>query len=238
MSEPLLTLEDLEVSYGSVPAVRGLSLQVGAGEVVGLVGPNGAGKSTTLHAVMGLEPANAGDIRLRGDSLLGRPPDAIARSGVALVPEGRHIFPEFTVGENMRLGLLGRPSDSGSAEDVAWVTQLFPVVAEFSERPAGQLSGGQQQQLAISRALVGAPTVLLLDEPSLGLAPTVVDTLFDAIAEIRDRGVAILLVEQRAQLTVGFADRTHVLRNGELVLSLTPTDAGDTEAMTAAYFGQ
>jgi branched-chain amino acid transport system ATP-binding protein len=237
MTDAQLLLRALSVSYGSVPAVRGVSLEVGAGEVVGLVGPNGAGKSTTLHAVMGLEPAAGGDIVLEGASVVGLRPDEIARRGLALVPEGRHIYPDFTVEENLRLGMLGRPSDEGADDDRAWVHELFPVVAEFSARTAGQLSGGQQQQLAIARALVSAPRVLLLDEPSLGLAPTIVDTLFDALAEIRSRGVSILLVEQRAQLTVAFADHTHVMRNGELVATLGPGDADDTARMSHAYFG-
>jgi branched-chain amino acid transport system ATP-binding protein len=238
MADPMLGVFDLEIRYGRVPAVRGLSLEVGAGEVVGLIGSNGAGKSTTLLGIMGVERPSGGDVRLAGESLLGEAPDVIARRGVALVPEGRHVFPDFTVEENLRLGLLGRSTDQGAADDLEWVSSLFPVVSDFSRRLGGQLSGGQQQQLAIARALVGAPRVLLLDEPSLGLAPSVVDTLFDAIAEIRDRGVAVLLVEQRAQLTVAFADRTHVLRNGELVLTLTPADATDTNRMTRAYFGQ
>jgi branched-chain amino acid transport system ATP-binding protein len=237
MTDAQLLLRALSVAYGSVPAVRGVSLEVGAGEVVGLVGPNGAGKSTTLHAVMGLEPAAGGDIVLEGASVVGLRPDEIARRGLAMVPEGRHIYPDFTVEENLRLGMLGRPSDEGADDDRAWVHELFPVVAEFSARTAGQLSGGQQQQLAIARALVSAPRVLLLDEPSLGLAPTIVDTLFDALAEIRSRGVSILLVEQRAQLTVAFADHTHVMRNGELVATLGPGDADDTARMSHAYFG-
>jgi branched-chain amino acid transport system ATP-binding protein len=237
MTEPLLVVEGIEVRYGGVPAVRRLTLEVDAGEVVGLVGPNGAGKSTTLWAIMGVERPSAGDIRFDGGSLVGAPPDVVARAGVALVPEGRHVFPEFTVEENMRLGLLGRASNEEAQADMDWVSSLFPIVSDLSRRMAGQLSGGQQQQLAIARALVGAPRLLLLDEPSLGLAPSVVDTLFDALAEIRDRGVAILLVEQRAQLTVAFADRTHVLRNGELVLTLTSDDAADTSRMTEAYFG-
>ncbi len=237
MTERHLSLQDLSVSYGSVPAVRGLSLEVGAGEVVGLVGPNGAGKSTTLHCVMGLEPAENGDVLLDGESITGLRPDEIARRGLALVPEGRHIYPDFTVDENLRLGMLGRPTQEGADEDRDWVHELFPIVSEFADRTAGQLSGGQQQQLAIARALVSAPRVLLLDEPSLGLAPTLVDTLFEALAEIRERGVSILLVEQRAQLTVAFADRTHVMRNGSLVTTLGPEDAGDTARMSHAYFG-
>jgi branched-chain amino acid transport system ATP-binding protein len=230
-----LELRDLEVSYGGVPAVSGLSLTVASGEIVGLIGPNGAGKSSTLHAIMGLVPARDGDILLDGTSLRGRPPEAVARSGVALVPEGRRLFAELTVEENLRLGLAGRSSSEGAEEDLVEAAELFPIVKEFASRHAGALSGGQQQQLAIARALVAAPSVLLLDEPSLGLAPTVVDVVFSTLQAIRERGLGILLVEQRAQRTVATADRTHVLANGELRLTLTPDDAADTDRMIAAY---
>ena len=234
----VLELGDVEVRYGSVPAVRGLSLRVDEGEIVGLIGPNGAGKSTTLHTIMGLVRTHGGTLALRGASIRGRSPETVARSGIALVPEGRRIYPNLTVAENLRLGLAGRRSRDGTQADIAWVHELFPIVAEFSGRQAGTLSGGQQQQLAIARALVARPDVLLLDEPSLGLAPQVVDTVFQALAVIRERGVTILLVEQRAQRTVAFADRTYVLANGELVTTLAPKDAGDTERLVAAYLGR
>jgi branched-chain amino acid transport system ATP-binding protein len=230
-----LRLEGLEVAYAGVPAVRGIDLAVGQGEIVGLVGPNGAGKSSTLHAVMGAVGAVRGDVRLRGRSLRGLKPEQVARLGVALVPEGRHIYASLSVDENLRLGLAARRSRDGLAADLEWVRTLFPVVAQFARRNAGALSGGQQQQLAIARALVAKPDVLLLDEPSLGLAPTVVETLFETLAQIREHGVSILLVEQRAQLTIAFADRTHVLANGALRLTLGPQDANDTERLTAAY---
>jgi branched-chain amino acid transport system ATP-binding protein len=230
-----LELKGLEVAYGDVPAVRGLSLSVAPGEIVGLIGPNGAGKSTTLHAVMGLVPARGGDVLLDGRSLRGRPPEAVARSGIALVPEGRRLFAELTVEENLRLGLAGRSSSEGTEDDLAYVAELFPIVEDFKHRHAGALSGGQQQQVAIARALVSSPKVLLLDEPSLGLAPTVVDLVFQTLVAIRERGLGILLVEQRAQRTVALADRTHVLANGELRLTLTPDDAADTDRMVAAY---
>ena len=233
---PLLEIDGLEVRYGPVTAVRGLTLTVGRGEIVGLIGANGAGKSTTLNAVMGLVPASGGDIRLGGRSLRGRAPEAVARSGIALVPEGRRIFSELTVEENLRLGLAGRRARDGTAADVERAYELFPVVQEFRRRQAGALSGGQQQQLAIARALVARPDVLLLDEPSLGLSPTVVDVVFDALAAIRDSGLAVLLVEQRAQRTVALAQRSHVLANGEVRLTLGPGDAEDTEAMIGAYF--
>jgi len=231
-----LSLDALDVRYGGVHAVRGLSFDVAAGEIVGLIGVNGAGKSSTLHAIMGVAPVTGGDVRLDGRSLRGRRPEDIARSGIALVPEGRRIFAELTVEENLRLGLAARRS-RGSAEPVLRaVYELFPVVEEFRGRNAGALSGGQQQQLAIARALVSEPDVLLLDEPSLGLAPTIVDVVFDALAAIRERGLAVLLVEQRAQRTVAIADRSHVLANGELRLTLGPESAGDTDALVAAYF--
>ena len=235
MSDAALAIDGLEVRYAGVPAVRGIDLELRAGEIVGLVGPNGAGKSSTLHAVMGVAAIAAGDVRLRGRSLRGLAPERIARLGIALVPEGRHVYASLTVAENLRLGLAGRRSREGAADDVAWIESLFPVVREFAKRNAGALSGGQQQQLAIARALVARPDVLLLDEPSLGLAPTVVERLFATLEQIRERGVAILLVEQRAQLTIAFADRTHVLANGRLRLTLGPADAGDTEKLTAAY---
>jgi len=233
-TSPMLELDELVVRYGSVPAVRGLNLAVERGELVGLIGPNGAGKSTTLHAIMGVVPAAAGDVRFAGSSIRGRAPEVIARAGISLVPEGRRIFGELSVEENLLLGLAARRRN-GAADPLAAAFELFPMLAEFRSRQAGALSGGQQQQLAIGRALVAAPDLLLLDEPSLGLSPTVVDAVFAALAAIRDRGVTVLLVEQRAQRTVALADRTFVLANGELRMTLTPADADDTEKMIAAY---
>jgi branched-chain amino acid transport system ATP-binding protein len=235
MPESMLELIDLDVRYGGVAAVRTLSIRVEPGEIVGLIGPNGAGKSTTLHAIMGLVPASGGDIRLDGVSVLGRRPEVVARSGIALVPEGRRIFSELTVEENLRLGLAGRRQSEGGAEEIETVYSLFPIVQEFRSRQAGALSGGQQQQLAIARALVASPRLILLDEPSLGLAPKIVDVVFGALAEIRARGITVLLVEQRAQRTVAFADRTYLIANGEIRLTLTPADADDTEKMVSAY---
>ena len=232
---PVLELAGLEVRYSGVPAVRGLSLTVGKGEIVGLIGPNGAGKSSTLHAIMGVVPVAGGDIRLHGRSIAGRRPEDVARLGISLVPEGRHIFASLTVEENLRLGLAARRNRDGLDADLAWIHELFPVVDEFRSRQAGVLSGGQQQQLAIARALLAKPELLLLDEPSLGLAPTVVERVFAALAEIRTRGVTIFLVEQRAQLTAAFADRTHVMSNSELRLTLSPDEAFDTDRLTAAY---
>jgi len=229
-----LELDDLEVRYGSVPAVRDLTLAVRRGEIVGLIGPNGAGNSTTLHASMGLLPARRGGIRLHGPALRRRSAESIARAGVALVPEGRRIFGDFTVEENLRLGLASRRRPY-IGDPLAPAFELFPILSEFRRRQAGALSGGQQQQLAIGRALVSRPDVLLLDEPSLGLAPLAVDAIFKAFTEIREVGTAILLVEQRAQRTVALADRTHVLVGGELRMELGPVDAANTEKIIAAY---
>jgi branched-chain amino acid transport system ATP-binding protein len=234
MPDPVLELDGVEVRYGSVAAVRDVRLRVDEGEIVGLIGPNGAGKSTTLHAIMGVVPPSAGEIRLHGSSLRRKSSESIAHAGVALVPEGRRIFYGFTVEENLRLGLAARRGN-GAGDPLEVAYDLFPILKEFRRRNAGHLSGGQQQQLAIGRALVAEPDVLLLDEPSLGLAPLAVDNVFEALRGIRERGVTILLVEQRALHTVALADRTHVLVGGELRLTLTPADAHDTDKIVAAY---
>lgn len=233
---PTLSVNGLEVRYGGVPAVRGLSLDVHHGEVVGLIGPNGAGKTTALFAIMGVLEAAAGEIAFEGSPIAHLAPERVSRLGLAMVPEGRRIFGEFTVEENIRLGMMGRSSET-AGEDLEWVFSLFPIVEEFRKRTAGQLSGGQQQQLAIARALVSRPKLLLLDEPTLGLAPVIVDSLFDALAQVRERGVSILLVEQRAQLAIEFADRTIVMRDGERVAALDSGEAVDPEELTNAYFG-
>ncbi len=236
MSGRALVVEDLRVRYGLVEAVRGLSLEVQPGEIVGLIGANGAGKSSALHAIMGVVPAAGGTVTLGGDTLLGRRPEDVARSGIALVPEGRRIFAELTVEENLRLGLAGRRTRGDATAALREAYELFPVVEEFRSRHAGALSGGQQQQLAIARGLVAGPDVLLLDEPSLGLAPKIVDAVFAALARIRDRGLAVLLVEQRAERTAALADRCHVLAGGTVRLTLGPDDAWNPDAMVEAYF--
>jgi branched-chain amino acid transport system ATP-binding protein len=183
---------------------------------------------------MGSAPVVGGDVRLDGSSIVGRRPEDVARRGIALVPEGRRIFGELSVEENLRLGLAARNKRrNGSGLERAY--ELFPMLREYRSRHAGALSGGQQQQLAIGRALTSDPQILLLDEPSLGLAPKIVDVVFEALATIRDAGLAVLLVEQRAQRTVALADESHVLANGELRLTLGPQDAGDTDRLVAAY---
>jgi branched-chain amino acid transport system ATP-binding protein len=237
MPEALLELDGLEVAYDGVPAVRELSLSVARGEIVGLIGPNGAGKSTTLHAVMGLVRVNRGDIRFSGRSIRGRAPEQVARAGVALVPEGRRIYPHLTVDENLRLGFAASRRRGSRIKVVHELRELFPVLGRYRKLLGGVLSGGEQQQLAIARALAAEPDLILLDEPSLGLAPTVVDAVFEALTRIRERGVTTLLVEQRAQRTVALSDRTHVLANGELRATFGPEDAAATDRLVAAYFG-
>jgi branched-chain amino acid transport system ATP-binding protein len=233
--DPLLAIESARLGYGRATAVHDVSLTVGAGEVVGLIGPNGAGKSTLLLGVMGMVALRNGSISFDGRSLAGVSTDQRVREGIGLVPEGRHIFADLTVEENLRLGLVGRASRDGLDEDLEWVYSLFPVVQESRARAAGLLSGGQQQQLAIARALMGRPRLLLLDEPSLGLSPMMIETVWRALAEIRGHGLTTVIVEQRAQITLEFASRTYVLSNGRIRAELTPADADNTERLIAAY---
>lgn len=232
----LLSVDHLTVRYGSVPVVQDLSFEVEEGETIALVGPNGAGKTSTLSAIMGLLGRQEGEIHFAGEPLHGLRPDAIARKGVALVPEGRHIFADLTVNENLRLGMMGRRNAAGADQDLERVIDLFPIVGEFLERQAGVLSGGQQQQLAIARALVADPKLLLLDEPSLGLAPSIIDTVFESLDQIRRDGRTIVIVEQRATRTIAFADRAHVLAKGAIQMTIDG-DAPNDDAIAEAYFG-
>jgi branched-chain amino acid transport system ATP-binding protein len=233
----LLEVQGLCVNYGHIEAIRNISFGVEQGEVTALIGANGAGKSTTLHAIMGLVRPAGGDIRLFGRSIRGRAPEHIARAGIALVPEGRRIYPHLTVDENLKLGFAAAGRRGDRSEVLESLHELFPILGRYGGRLGGVLSGGEQQQLAIARALAAVPDVVLLDEPSLGLAPTVVDAVFGRLAQIRERGVTTLLVEQRAQRTVAFADRTYALANGELRATFGPADASATDRLVAAYFG-
>ena len=196
-----------------------MSLEVSQGEIVGVIGPNGAGKSTMLNAIAGVVPPSDGDIRLGDESLVGDRPERIVRRGVSLVPEGRRIFGRLTVGENLELGTTARSDRAAAAKDVEGVLELFPVLRGYYGSPAGKLSGGEQQMLAIGRALLSKPRLLMLDEPSLGLAPILIDRVFETLDELRSQGVTILLVEQNAARTVELADRTYVLRTGRIELS-------------------
>jgi branched-chain amino acid transport system ATP-binding protein len=210
----LLELTDVFVHYGRVAAVQQLTLSVNEGEFVGLVGHNGAGKSTTLWTIMGVLKPSAGAIRFEGRSITGRSPDEIVRRGIALVPENRRIFGKLTVGENLRIGAAGRKDRKQVDEDIKKACERFEVLGALFDRGAATLSGGEQQQLAIARALLSRPKLLLLDEPTLGLAPLLVDRVFDTLQELKREGSTILLVEQNAARTIDVADRTYVMRSG------------------------
>jgi len=213
----MLRVEHLSVDYGRIRAVRDVSLHVEAGEIVGLLGPNGAGKTTTLASIAGGLGISAGTITLDRLPLAGCPPEQIVRRGVALVPEGRHIFATLTVAENLAIGATTRAKRGGVDEDIERELARFPILRRYYRSNAGKLSGGEQQQLAIARALLSRPRLLLLDEPSLGLSPVLVDVIFDTIDELRTNGLTILLVEQNAARAVEVADRCYVLRTGSVV---------------------
>lgn len=233
----LLSVTDLRIQYGSIAAVHGLSMQVHAGEIVAVVGPNGAGKSSLLSAIAGVVPAVGGAIGFDGRSLIGRSPEDILRQGVALVPEGRHIFSSMSVDENLRLGATIRKDRGAIAADIDGLFDTFPILRERRAQPAGRLSGGEQQQLAIARALLCKPTMLMLDEPSLGLAPIVIDQVYAVLRKLRQQGVTILLIEQNAARALDTADRTYVLSAGVLRLSGTKEELLHNRDFDAAYFG-
>jgi branched-chain amino acid transport system ATP-binding protein len=232
----MLEIDDLHVRYGRITAVRGVSFRIDEGEVVGLVGPNGAGKTTIMSAVSGLLTPQRGTVTFGGRSIVGKAPEAIVRDGIALVPEARRIFTTMTVADNLRLGATIRTDRAVIREDTERLLEIFPALRRYYDGMAGLMSGGEQQQLAIARAMLSRPRLLLLDEPSLGLAPVVVDLLFDAMANLREDGVTILLVEQVVDRTTEFADRTHVLRNGEIVLTGTREELAGTN-LASAYLG-
>jgi branched-chain amino acid transport system ATP-binding protein len=228
----VLRVEGLGVRYGRIRAVRDVSLEVSPGEIVGLLGPNGAGKSSTLGAISGRLPVADGRVLLDGEQLVGRPPEEIVRRGISLVPEGRHVFATLTVAENLAIGATTRTDRARVAEDVESQLERFSVLRRYYRSNAGKLSGGEQQQLVIARALLSRPRLLLLDEPSLGLSPLLVDLVFETIEQLRAEGLTILLVEQNASRTVEVADRCYVLRGGELVAhaargELSPDELGD-----------
>jgi branched-chain amino acid transport system ATP-binding protein len=234
----LLEIRDLRSGYGKVEVLFGVSLSVSPGELVGIVGPNGAGKSTLFSSIVGVVNVRGGTIILDGQEITGKKPEDIVRLGLALVPEGRQIFSDLSVSENLSLGLTGRRDRSGAKAALDLVHEIFPVLTTHSHHQAGMLSGGQQQQLAIARALVANPRILLLDEPSLGLSPTVVKDVFDRLIQIAAMGTAVVIVEQRAHLVTSLAERTYVLRAGRIQATLSPADAQDDTKLTAAYFGR
>jgi len=209
----MLKITDLSVHYGRVRAVQNLSLEVDEGELVGLVGHNGAGKTTTLMTITGVLRPAGGSIVFDGRSIVGKSPDQILRTGVSLVPEGRRIFGRLSVGENLKIGTTAR-SDRRRDADIAAMLERFPVLRRDWKKSGAKLSGGEQQQLAIARALLARPKLLLLDEPTLGLAPLIIDRVFDLLQELKNEGMTILLVEQNAARTIEIADRTYVMRSG------------------------
>jgi branched-chain amino acid transport system ATP-binding protein len=233
----MLELHDIHVRYGAITALRGVSLSVSEGELVALLGVNGAGKSTTLASIAGALRPQQGDIRLEGGSILGKAPEQIARLGISLVPEGRDIFATLTVEENLRLGAFTRRQEVEYRRNLDEVFDLFPVLRERLRQSGGTLSGGEQQQLAIARALMSSPRLLMLDEPSLGLAPALVDQIFDLIARLHQRGVTILLVEQNVVRTLEIVDRAYLMNTGLIESQGTPEQLRTHGDIEDTYMG-
>jgi branched-chain amino acid transport system ATP-binding protein len=233
----MLEVDRLTVSYEGIRAVRDLNLRVAKGEVVALLGPNGAGKSSTLNAIVGLAPTTAGKIVIDGKDMTGKPTEDIVGLGVTQVPEGRQIFGELTVAENLTLGGFARRSGRSDHEVRSDLLALFPILGERSSQNAGTLSGGEQQQLAIARALMSDPRLVLFDEPSLGLAPVVTQKIFDLIARLRSRGLTMLIVEQNVELALGICDRCYVLASGELQIEGTPASLRASTGVQRKYLG-
>ncbi len=233
----LLELEDVHTSYGSIEALKGVSLTVNEGEVVTLIGSNGAGKSTTLRSISGLTPPRKGSIKFRGEEISTLPAQEIVRLGISQSPEGRRCFQRMTVRENLELGAFLRRDSAGIQKDLARVFELFPRLDERQSQKAGTMSGGEQQMLAIGRALMGNPQILLLDEPSLGLAPVVVDKIYETIREINTQGVTILLVEQNANFALEVSKRAYVLETGKVVMSDDSASLRTNPEVQKAYLG-
>lgn len=236
MSKNLLEVKDLSVSYGGIRAVKGISFDVPEGEVVTLIGANGAGKSSTLRAIVGLEKAAEGSIQFDGKELTQMGTEQLVTEGITLVPEGRRVFPNLSVLENLKIGAYQR-KDSLEA-DIEWIYGLFPRLKERSWQMAGTLSGGEQQMLAIGRALMSEPKLIMMDEPSLGLAPIVVQGVFDIIREINKQGVTILLVEQNANMALKAAHHAYVMETGRITLHGTGKELSENEEVKAAYLGK
>ena len=234
----MLKIEILHVSYGGIQALRGISLEVPDGKIVTLIGANGAGKSTTLRTITGLVKAASGSVQWNGSELLGKPIDQIISVGIAMSPEGRRVFPDMTVLENLKLGAYLRKDKAEIEKDLSWVYELFPRLKERDWQVAGTLSGGEQQMLAVGRALMSRPKLLLMDEPSLGLAPLVVQDIFSIIGEINRQGVTILLVEQNANMALKIADLAYVLETGHITMSGTGAELLADEKVKEAYLGK
>jgi len=234
----MLEVHQLVAGYGRLVALKGIDMTVREGETVFVVGPNGAGKSTLLKTVSGLLTASGGQVTFRGNALDGQTPEQICRSGLSLIPEGRHIFKSLTVAENLRVGLLIR-GDSANVQqqDLEVVLDTFPILRKRYQGIAGYLSGGEQQQLAIARAILQRPSLLMIDEPSLGLAPLVIDQVYENLKRLNENGLTLLIVEQSTGRIMNLASRIYVLRNGKIVLHGTPAELSDGNQLDTAYFG-
>ena len=233
----MLEIKDLHVSYGGIQALRGVSLNVPDDKIVTLIGANGAGKSTLMRTISGLVKAQSGSILWNGQELLGKPIDQIVASGIAMSPEGRRVFADLTVVENLKIGAYLRKDKAETEKDLEWVYSLFPRLKERSWQSAGTLSGGEQQMLAVGRALMAKPKLIMMDEPSLGLAPLVVRDIFEIIRQINRQGVSILLIEQNANMALKVADSAYVMETGCITLSGAGKDLLNNEAVKKAYLG-
>ena len=234
----MLKIKDLHVSYGGIKALRGVDLEVPDGKIVTLIGANGAGKSTTLRTISGLVKAESGSITYDGKELLGLSINKILEQGIAQSPEGRRVFPNLTVLENLKIGAYLRKDRDGIEKDVRWIYELFPRLEERHWQPAGTLSGGEQQMLAVGRALMSRPKLLMMDEPSLGLAPLVVQGIFDIIRTVNEQGVTVLLIEQNANMALKIADYAYVLETGNITKSGTGAELLADESIKEAYLGK
>jgi branched-chain amino acid transport system ATP-binding protein len=235
---PLLELKKLQVAYGGIQAVKGIDLHVGSGELVCLIGANGAGKTTTLKGICGLQPVKSGSIHYAGESIVGRPAFELVRKGLAMVPEGRGVFGALTIEENLAMGAYIRSDAAGVRADVERVFELFPRLKERRRQTAGTMSGGEQQMLAMGRALMSRPKLLLLDEPSMGLAPLMVQKVFETVLAVSKEGVTILLIEQNAKLALEVSDRGYVMESGEITLAGDAKTLLHDPAVRAAYLGE
>lgn len=233
----MLEVKQLVAGYGRLTALKSVNITVAKGEVVFVVGPNGAGKSTLLKTISGLMNPTAGEIHFRGDRIDGRAPEKLCREGLALIPEGRHIFKTLTVQENLKVGAMIRKNSEEVHSDMEMVLGMFPILRERLYGIAGNLSGGEQQQLAIARSILQRPALLMIDEPSLGLAPLVVDQVYDSLKKLNQTGLSLLIVEQSTGRIMELASRIYVLRNGKVVLEGESEKLTDTAALDAAYFG-
>ena len=236
MNDVILSIHDLSVNYGGIEAVKGISFDVHEGEIVTLIGANGAGKSSTLRTIAGLVKPSGGTINFRGDNITGRDATTIVKKGITLVPEGRHIFPDLTVLENLKVGAYLRSDDISG--DIQWVYDLFPRLRERSWQAGGTLSGGEQQMLAVGRALMAKPKLVMMDEPSLGLAPLVVKGIFDIIKEINRQGITVLLIEQNANMALKTADWAYVMQTGTILMQGEGKELLENEEVKAAYLGK